>query len=275
MTSYVNQVALGPTLAPLVSNGKGDLSNRVNCAGSQIKNNLTTLAQDTVVLGGTAAGAYAVAKNTKLSTPIAKGVDYVINGLKNLFPKVKEFPNVVKKLSPETEKIAKVAKEAAAVTDANKIISNVENIKKAATGAAHAEKQAMYEQVFKGTGETVEKITSKAPKIAEKAKNVVQNTLKDIKSNKIAQNVTKTVKGASSKLAKGSKSITKSISEKFPKLLDKISKLSPKTKALAVVLGAGAIAAGHIRNKHYYKMGQIDQKYTDRATVEKRMTSGI
>lgn len=251
MTSYVNQLVLGTTISPFVSSDKGDLANKANCAGSQIKNNLSTLAQDTLVIGGTAAGAYGISKSDKFAKPLAKGVDYVINGLKNLLPKGKPASKIATTLSPETSKIAKAAKEAAEVFHANNIINNVEKIKKAATGTAHAERQAMYEKLFKGVGETVEKATTKTPEFLTKAKNVIKDTAKGITKD------------------------TKSITKKFPNLLEKISKLSPKTKALAVVLGAGAVALGHINHKHYYKMGQIDQKYTDRATVERHMTAGI
>lgn len=42
MTSFSTQAIAGPVIGTMVSNDKGDLSNRAKCAGTQLKNNATT-----------------------------------------------------------------------------------------------------------------------------------------------------------------------------------------------------------------------------------------
>lgn len=69
MANYLQTRTLG-ALSPMVDKNKGDFSNRTNCAGAHIKNNVQTLAQDAVVIGGTAVGIRAAAKQSKFANII-------------------------------------------------------------------------------------------------------------------------------------------------------------------------------------------------------------
>lgn len=153
MSGYVSNYMLGAPISSVVSKDKGDFSNRMNCAGAQIKNNVSTLAQDVVVIGGAAAGTAVATKNAKLTTKIAKG-----------------FDKIVKRLAHGCNRF--------------KFSKNVTNI---------------------NTGW--------------------------VRKN--------------------------------------LARLSPKAK-VAIAFALPALAAvGFITQKHIYKMGQIDQKYTDKAALEK------
>lgn len=57
--------------------------------------------------------------------------------------------------------------------------------------------------------------------------------------------------------------------ENGDKLIGKLKSLSPKAKALGAIAAIGLPAFAYIRNKWIYKMGQIDQHYTDKAKLEK------
>ena len=71
MTDYSVQSMAGTGITPLFSSEKGDMSNRLNCAGAQIKNNIKALAEDTVVIGGTVAAGYAAKKIPGLAKVLA------------------------------------------------------------------------------------------------------------------------------------------------------------------------------------------------------------
>ena len=71
MTSFSTQAIAGPVIGTMVSNDKGDLSNRAKCAGAQLKNNATTAAQAVLLTG--ACGAAGVV-GYRHSTPIARFV---------------------------------------------------------------------------------------------------------------------------------------------------------------------------------------------------------
>ena len=90
MTNYVTQNVCGPVVGSLVGSDKGDLSNRAKCAGAQLKNNIATLAQDTVVIGGAAGGIALAAKNKKFANIIANGVRKVANFFKPLGKQIKK-----------------------------------------------------------------------------------------------------------------------------------------------------------------------------------------
>lgn len=94
MTSYIKQAVLGPVVSPLVSNDKGDVSNRMSCAGAQFKNNLSTLAQDVAVIGGAAVATKGITKNTKLTEKFASGFNKIVN---KLMPGVKRDITIIKK----------------------------------------------------------------------------------------------------------------------------------------------------------------------------------
>lgn len=50
--------------------------------------------------------------------------------------------------------------------------------------------------------------------------------------------------------------------------IDKIAKTSGRQKILTGIVLSGLVLLTHVLNKHNYKAGQIDQKYTDRAKME-------
>ena len=83
MTNYSTQVIAGTGISPLFSSDKGDISNRLECAGQQIKNNLKAGGTG-LLIGGAAVGAgYAVKKSSKvanfLAKPISKGAELIKN----------------------------------------------------------------------------------------------------------------------------------------------------------------------------------------------------
>jgi len=66
------------------------------------------------------------------------------------------------------------------------------------------------------------------------------------------------------------------IISKFPKegsmarIAEKLTHLPGWAKTAALVAIPVLAAVGYIRDKHIYKMGQIDQKYTDKAEIESK-----
>lgn len=78
MTSFLTQNIGGPVIGSMVSADKGDISNRVNCAGSQLKNNVSTLIQDTVVIGGAAGAAKVVSKSPRRIVQAAQYFDKAV-----------------------------------------------------------------------------------------------------------------------------------------------------------------------------------------------------
>ena len=72
MTNYSTQIIAGTGITPLFSSDKGDMSNRLECAGKQTVNGLKTLAADAVVVGGVYAGAKVVKKSSKIAQFLSK-----------------------------------------------------------------------------------------------------------------------------------------------------------------------------------------------------------
>lgn len=62
---------------------------------------------------------------------------------------------------------------------------------------------------------------------------------------------------------------------KSNKFVDKLLKMPGKAKALAIIALPALLAVDYIRSKHLYKMGQIDQKYTDQAKIEENSKEKI
>lgn len=81
MTDFATHYVLGSPIASLVGKDKGDISNRGQCAGSQILNNVKTLAADTVVIGGAAATATAAKRSPKFMQKLANGFDKMVKAL--------------------------------------------------------------------------------------------------------------------------------------------------------------------------------------------------
>ena len=81
MTNYITQATCGPVIGSLVSSDKGDITNKTKCAGAQLKNDVSALAQDVVVIGGAAGAGALINKNSKLSAKFTKFFDKVVNKL--------------------------------------------------------------------------------------------------------------------------------------------------------------------------------------------------
>ena len=173
MTSYSTQVIAGTGTTALLGKDKGDLSNRLNCAGEQIKNNVKTLASDVVVIGGTAAG-IAATKNGGIAKFFAKPVEALAKTLSQMTKFVKDGKPTI-------------------------ILNDLK------TG-----KNTIVMPTFK-----------KVPTVFSKLGNIIKN-------------------------------------------------LPTRYKAAGFIATIGAIALGHVTNKHFYNAGQIDQKYTDKAKLKAR-----
>ena len=96
-----------------------------------------------------------------------------------------------------------------------------------------------------------------------------------LKGNKFINKMTKEISNTKGKVKKGlheAGKMYRPFINKFPSL----KKLTLVRKgALGTVIGLGALALGYVTNKHFYKAGQIDQKYTDKAAIEKRAKSPL
>jgi hypothetical protein len=163
MTSYVKQAMLGPVMSPMVSKDKGDVSNRINCAGSQLANYTKTLAEDAVVIGGVAVGAKAIKKGGKFAMAM--------------------------------EKVTNAITKACEKTFGNKFILHGKN------------------------------------------GNV-----------KIRTN---------------------------PSWIRKLKAMPASKKGIGLLVGLGALAVSYIGSKHLYRMGQIDQKYSDKATLRNQVENKL
>lgn len=207
MASFIQTNACG-VFTPYVDSSKGDISNRTRCAGAHLKNDATTLVQDAVVIGGTAAGVAVAAK---------KG-DKIAEFAKNTFTKAK---NIIKNTFGKGKAKAK------------EVIQKV-------TGKAKPK-----EVIQKITDNVPENL--KNNKVVKKATNAVKNTVKkasksiqDKKLNSDAlKNATKKIKKAGK-----SKNLIKSAFEKFSKL-PKTNKYIAAAVAALGVLGLGYVSANH------------------------------
>lgn len=170
MTSFAVQSTLGAA-APLVSKDKGSMGNRMDCAGAQIKNNLSTAVQTGLVTG-------AAVGTIKYSDKMPKALNKV----------AKFFDTAVKKF---------------------------------------AEANYMY-------------------------------------TEKIVRNAPGRVNGKF--VSRGGK-----IVKEFSPSIQKLLKASSKTKFGLAVAAITLPILTFIGAKGIYKMGQIDQKYTDKAQVQKQL----
>lgn len=172
MTSFAVQSTLGAA-APLVSKDKGSVGNRMDCAGSHIKNNAVTLLE-TAAVGGAALGATrAVVSDKYAFSPITKGLTKTFDGAMKLIGKVTKKTDLSQKVTEYLDKIS-------------------QKIQKA---------------------------------------NIPPNS-----SNK---------------------------------LVNMGPKMTSRFKAAAVIAAVLLPTLGYIAHKHSYKSGQIDQKYTDKAQIQK------
>lgn len=166
MTGFAMQSVTGPVISTMISKDKGSVGNRVDCAGSHVKNNVVTNLSALGVAGATIGAGKVVSKGVGTSQ-LAKAADFVLKAFSELLPK---------------KPIIKVVNE---------------------------------------SGKTLRK-TFNPPTFSSKMRGI----------------------------------------------LDKAKGLSSKTKALGLVASAGAVALSYVTGKGIYKMGQIDQKYTDKAQTQ-------
>ncbi|MBQ7450875.1 hypothetical protein IJS77_05595 [bacterium] len=111
MTDYSVQSMAGTGITPLFSSEKGDMSNRLNCAGAQIKNNIKALAEDTVVIGGTVAAGYAAKKIPGLAKVLAAPVQWFADGVKAICSKpfFQKVGNFISGMSKTNKAIALIS----------------------------------------------------------------------------------------------------------------------------------------------------------------------
>ena len=107
----------------------------------------------------------------------------------------------------------------------------------------------------------VDKFCNVVSKVTQKTLSTINNVLP--KNSRLKNEICKFFNKARTKITGGN-------------LVGKIKTLSGKQKgALGVVIGLGALALAEITNRHCYKKGQIDQKYTDKAAIEKYTKSPL
>lgn len=82
MTSFTTQTVCGPVISSFGAKDKGDLSNRVKCAGAQAANNLSAAAQTVLVAGGAFGAAKYVSKSPQRISKLANLFDKGIKALK-------------------------------------------------------------------------------------------------------------------------------------------------------------------------------------------------
>lgn len=170
MTNFAVQTLTGPVISSLASKEKGTMGNKVDCAGSQLKNNAVTTLQTGAVIGGAAGAAYGVSKNANMAKGAAKVFDTLVNGFGRLMGK------------------------------------------------------------------------------KDLAKQLNQKILKN-----------------------ASKNLVKDNANFGPKMLKSISNSIRKGKGAILIALATLPVLSYISHKHSYKMGQIDQKYTDKAQLQKTL----
>ena len=78
MSSFKNYQTLGPAIYPMVAKDKGSMGNRANCAGAQVLNNMSNVAQSTITATGGAVAYSLVNKATQ-------GKNYAWNNYINKF----------------------------------------------------------------------------------------------------------------------------------------------------------------------------------------------
>ncbi len=89
MSEVSRQVIVNAGSPYLGGRVKGSLSNRIDCAIDKTKNNLGALAQDTVVLGGTALAGYGVVKNKGIASALGGWLHKPFEYFVKKFPKAK------------------------------------------------------------------------------------------------------------------------------------------------------------------------------------------
>lgn len=99
MTSYLTNAVAGPVIGSMVSKDKGDFSNRTRCAGRQLANNASTMAQVAVVGGGAFAAGKLITKSAKATAAGVKVFDKLISVLPknaNFVQKLMKLPGAAK-----------------------------------------------------------------------------------------------------------------------------------------------------------------------------------
>ena len=176
MASYIQTAATCGVFTPYVDSSKGDISNRTRCAGAHLKNNATTLAQDAVIIGGTAAGvAVAAKKGDKIAEFASKTFTKAKNLIKNTFGKGKA----------KAKEVAKTTKEVAK-TAIDKVPENLKNnkvVNKATDAVKNTVKKASKSIQDKKLNSNALKNATKKIKKGGKIKNLISSAIK--KFNKL------------------------------------------------------------------------------------------
>lgn len=97
MTSYGMQVLAGPVITSIASKEKGSMGNRMDCAGSQIKNNASTAVQSALVTGA-AVGTIKV--SGKMPKALGKFAAFFDKGLKKVALSTNSFTEKFVKNAP-------------------------------------------------------------------------------------------------------------------------------------------------------------------------------
>lgn len=169
MASYIQTAGTFGVFTPYVDSKKGDISNRTRCAGAHFKNNATALAQDAVVIGGTAAGVAVAAK---------KG-DKIAEFAKNTFTKAK---NIVKSTFGKGK--AKAKEVIQTVTD--KVPENIKNnnvVNKATNAVKNTVEKVSNSEAYSNLVDKAKNI-KKGGKIKNLIKSAFEKFSKLPKSNK-------------------------------------------------------------------------------------------
>lgn len=108
MTGFAMQSVTGPVISTMISKDKGSVGNRVDCAGSHVKNNVVTNLSALGVAGATIGAGKVVSKGVGTSQ-LAKAADFVLNAFSELLPKKPIIKTLGNRLSSKTKALGLVA----------------------------------------------------------------------------------------------------------------------------------------------------------------------
>ncbi|MBP3820450.1 hypothetical protein J6G99_02265 [bacterium] len=96
MSNYSSIISSVP-IVTMFDSRKGDLSNRMSCAGEQYKNNIVESAKSVVVAGAAAGTAYSIKRNPAMLSWLGKYLDKGLKKLVSIAPKYIQSDKIVKK----------------------------------------------------------------------------------------------------------------------------------------------------------------------------------
>ncbi len=103
MSNYLGY-SVAPAIYPLVAENKGDITNRVNCAGAQFTNNLKGGLTVAAAYGAGAGAGYLALKNPGVTSKIAQGITKVLKKLPDC-----KFVQTLVKASPKVKVLGAIA----------------------------------------------------------------------------------------------------------------------------------------------------------------------